>query len=284
MSWDITKIPVVCINLDRKPERWERLQSQAGFSEFPAGIQRWSAKDAKTIDVNSDKNISLTVRRNIEKRRRRAHEDIGNVGAIGCYYSHLSVAEWFLRQNAPVVLVLEDDIKMSTGTFRKLKEHVANTPLLQDSSKWDIWNLGAWSWDYTSIDEYNRKINAFYLNHAYLMTKSGARVLVDNAFPIIIQYDGYMSLLAQLSMLRLFGSKKYLITQWGDQKSDTQGDRTCHICDLPDNWQPSNGGKNTEGFVAPYSTERRLAPIPTILIAVALVGGAWTTWRLTRSK
>ena len=87
MSWDIAKIPVVCINLDRKPERWERLQSQAGFSEFPGGIQRWSAKDAKTIDVNSDKNISLTVRRNIEKRRRRAHEDIGNVGAIGCSWT-----------------------------------------------------------------------------------------------------------------------------------------------------------------------------------------------------
>ncbi len=281
MSWDITKIPVVCINLDRKPDRWKRLQAQPGFAEFPAGIQRWSAKDAKTIDMDTDKNIALTVRRNIKKNRRRAHEDIGSVGAIGCYYSHLSVAEWFLRQNAPVVLVLEDDIKLPAGTFHRIKEHVENSQRMRDSSKWDIWNLGAWSWDSTPIDDLNREIRAFYLNHAYLMTRTGARVLVDNAFPITIQYDGYMGLLSQLKLLRLFGSKEYIIRQWGDQASDTQGDAACHICSLPDDWAPSD---DKEGFTTQLSHNSR-ATATTLLIAVAVAGGVWAVWRsLKKSK
>ena len=284
MSWDIAKIPVVCINLDRRPDRWQRLQDQSGFAEFPRTIQRWSAKDAKSLNPETDPNVSITVRRNIAKKRRRAHEDIGGVGAIGCYYSHLSVAQWLLQQSSPVVLVLEDDIKLPAGTFAKLKEHIEKTPHLQDAHKWDVWNLGPWAQESTPHDDNNMKMTAYFLNHAYLLSKPGAEKLVANAFPITVQYDGYMSILAQLGVLKLFGTKKQLVEQWGDEGSDTQGAADCPLCSLPDDWK----GAKAEGFTAQqlspalFSSQQQpsvITPLTLILLATT----AWATWRMMRA-
>jgi GR25 family glycosyltransferase involved in LPS biosynthesis len=301
MSWDIAKIPVVCINLDRRPDRWERLQSQPGFAEFPRAIQRWPAKDAKTLNPETDPNVSITVRRNIAKKRRRAHEDIGGIGAVGCYYSHLSVAQWLLQQSSPVVLVLEDDIKLPAGTFAKIKEHIAKTPQLQDAHKWDVWNLGAWAQDSTPLDDANMKMTAYFLNHAYLLSKPGAEKLVAHAFPILVQYDGYMSILSQIGILKLYGTKKQLVEQWGDEGSETQGSAACPLCALPDDWKgPKEGfsgpGQNypsanlREGFAgsqlspAPFSIQTSastsvLTPLTLILLATT----AWATWRMMRA-
>jgi GR25 family glycosyltransferase involved in LPS biosynthesis len=282
MSWDIAKIPVVCINLDRRPDRWQRLQDQPGFTEFPRAIQRWPAKDAKTLDSETDTNISITVRRNIARKRRRAHEDIDGIGAVGCYYSHLSVAQWLLQQNVPAVLVLEDDIKLPAGAFQKIKEHVAKTPQLQDAHKWDVWNLGPWAQESTSLDDNNMKMTAYFLNHAYLLSKPGAEKLVANAFPIVAQYDGYMSILSQLGILKLFGTKKQLIQQWGDEKSDTQGTTTCPLCDIPDNWKGVKEAFSNQLSPAPFSVQQppsTLTPLTLILLATT----AWATWRMMRA-
>lgn len=290
MSWDIAKIPIVCLNLDRRPDRWERLQAQPGFAEFPRAIQRWPAKDAKTLDLEKDPNISVVARRNIAKKRRRANEDIGGAGAIGCYYSHLSVAQWLLQQTTPVVLVLEDDIKLPAGTFQAIKDHVAKTPALQDAHKWDVWNLGPWVQESTPHDDNNIKMTAYFLNHAYLLSKPGAEKLVASALPITVQYDGYMSILAQLGVLRLYGTKKQLVEQWGDQASDTQGATSCPLCALPDDWKPTEkfrGGKGLEGFQAQvlnpavYTSSAPTSPF-TPLTVILLATTVWATWRMMR--
>jgi GR25 family glycosyltransferase involved in LPS biosynthesis len=110
MAWNLDQIPIVCLNLDRRVDRWERVQASPGFAEFPR-IERWSGTDGKTLDITNDPRVSIIVKYNVANKTRRAHEYINTPGAVGCYLSHASVYEWMSKQNnADVVLIFEDDV------------------------------------------------------------------------------------------------------------------------------------------------------------------------------
>jgi len=79
---------IVCINLDRRPERWRRMQAQLARHGL-GPVQRFAACDGETIT----KPVGWT------------HSD----GAYGCLLSHVEVVREAQRSNAPSVLIFEDD-------------------------------------------------------------------------------------------------------------------------------------------------------------------------------
>ncbi len=238
MAWNVDQIPIVCLNLDRRPDRWERVQAQPGFAEFPQ-IQRWSGVDGKSIDILNDDRISVLTKYNIHKKTRRGHEFINTPGAVGCYLSHSSVYEWLLKQNdTDVVLIFEDDIALPAGSFKSIKEYVQSNNLLKDSTKWDVWMLGpniaAASEDSTAGPNTSR-IHSFVLAHAYFVSKRGAKALLKNLYPIQLHIDAYMSYKSQIGQLELFGTSTPLLYQ-GGSVSDIYPGHDCPICDVPDNF------------------------------------------------
>ena len=117
-------LPLFCINLDRRKDRWTRWTSQPFYTEYKERILRVSAVDGATLDTLSDPRISLETRARISiKGARRRHGEINSAGAVGCTLSHRIVWERFLAEfpEEPYALVLEDDVEVPADLQTKVQ-------------------------------------------------------------------------------------------------------------------------------------------------------------------
>jgi hypothetical protein len=76
----------------------------------------------------------------------------------------------------------------------------------------------------------------------YILTREGATILIDNAFPIDGHVDHYMRRCAQMGMVVLAAHKNIQLKQkrLAKKDSDIQQKASCEVCNLPD--APSNKG------------------------------------------
>src|SRR5262245_31844287 len=80
---------IVCINLDRRPDRWRRFQEQAERLNIK-NVIRFTANDG--IGINCPPHWS------------------DSPGAYGCLLSHLEIIKWARGKGLPSILILEDDV------------------------------------------------------------------------------------------------------------------------------------------------------------------------------
>lgn len=107
----------VCINLDRRPERWRRMQLK--FAEHGIrGVRRFSALDGEALDIPA------------HWRQTR--------GAYGCLRSHLRVVEEARAARRPSVLIFEDDAVFERDLGEKFAACVGQVP-----PDWDMLYFGA---------------------------------------------------------------------------------------------------------------------------------------------
>jgi glycosyl transferase family 25 len=106
----------VCINLDRRPERWSRMESR--FSEFNLWpVERFAAVDGATVQIPE-----------------RWPE---SPGAYGCLQSHLAVVLQARAMKRESVLIMEDDILFDERFREKFRERVCGLP-----ENWDMLFFG----------------------------------------------------------------------------------------------------------------------------------------------
>jgi glycosyl transferase family 25 len=107
----------VCINLDRRPERWQRMER--AFADQSIGpVHRFSAVDGN--------NIALP------------HDWIHTAGAYGCLRSHVEVVREARDAGASSVLIFEDDVVFDPEFKEKFATFIHELP-----NDWDMLFLGA---------------------------------------------------------------------------------------------------------------------------------------------
>jgi hypothetical protein len=106
----------VCINLDRRADRWERIRERFATSGINS-VARFPALDA----------VALTP----------PPGWTDEPGAYGCLRSHLAVVEEARRRNAPSVLIFEDDAVFDPEFAVKLPHYARQLP-----ADWDMVLLG----------------------------------------------------------------------------------------------------------------------------------------------
>jgi glycosyl transferase, family 25 len=107
----------VCINLDRRPERWEQMQHK--FEQHGIhSVRRFRALDGETATIP-------------------AHWD-GTPGAYGCLLSHLEVVREARRLGLPSILIFEDDVVFDDQFEQKFSEYSHQLP-----ADWDMLFFGA---------------------------------------------------------------------------------------------------------------------------------------------
>jgi len=106
----------VCINLDRRPERWQRMQRALAAQNL--AVQRFSA-----IDGN---NVALP------------HNWMHTAGAYGCLLSHVQVVREARNAGASSVLIFEDDAVFDPQFKEKFAHFIKELP-----DDWDMLFLGA---------------------------------------------------------------------------------------------------------------------------------------------
>lgn len=107
----------VCLNLDRRPERWERMQ-RAFEAQGIGSVQRFSAVDGNTVIVPQHWHHSP--------------------GAYGCLRSHVEIVRAARDAGAPSVLIFEDDAVFEPRINDKFSIYSEEVP-----EDWDMLFLGA---------------------------------------------------------------------------------------------------------------------------------------------
>ena len=107
----------VCINLDRRPHRWQEMQRK--FEQHGIhSVQRFSALDGDELKLPTNW--------------------IHTPGAYGCLLSHLQVVREARQRGLPSVLIFEDDVVFDVQLETKLAACIGQLP-----SDWDMLFFGA---------------------------------------------------------------------------------------------------------------------------------------------
>lgn len=106
----------VCINLDRRPERWQRLQS--AFAQNVGSVHRFSAIDGTDIALPPNW--------------------IHTAGSYGCLCSHVDVVRKARDAGVSSVLIFEDDVVFDPQFKEKFSMFIQELP-----ADWDMLFLGA---------------------------------------------------------------------------------------------------------------------------------------------
>jgi GR25 family glycosyltransferase involved in LPS biosynthesis len=108
---------IACVNLDRRPDRWLRMQSRFATLGIDA-IERFAAVDGHTASVPADWE--------------------GSCGAYGCLQSHLALVKRARANGWPNLLIFEDDVVFEPRFNERFAEYWRQVP-----TAWDMLYLGA---------------------------------------------------------------------------------------------------------------------------------------------
>lgn len=213
---------VLCINLQRSRHRWEHLREHVGRALPDLPLFRIEGVDGRALDVRDPAlPLSPLCRRRLMQRSRVCHfMQIDDVGAVGCYQSHVRCWEWLLAGPGaahPYALILEDDACLSDAFAREFTGLIAPR-LLQpdpgadaDPDAVDFCVLGyrllrggvaprAVVDRRSGLTVYDRC--CFEGGHCYAVTRRGAAVLRALAYPVQVHVDMLLGLTMELGRAR----------------------------------------------------------------------------------
>lgn len=114
------------INLDRAPERWARISARLQALGLP--YTRLAAVDARAFTPEQAAQLDVAA-----YRRRHGKEPVP--GELGCYLSHVEAMRRLLASDAPMALILEDDVLPHDSLPAVLRG------LAAQAARWDVVKL-----------------------------------------------------------------------------------------------------------------------------------------------
>lgn len=195
-------IPMVCISLDRRPDRWEQFKGRCDVAAVR--VMRLPAVDAKEFDAVQHPSVSLLTAHNIKFHVRRAHYEIDTVGAIGCSLSHIKAWDYLMNSTSPALVVFEDDALVPADFAAKLRQVVAELP-----AEWDI--ITFYNTEFGGSRGCGPDPAAAPLqtctgqmgSHAYMISRRGAQRMLARAYPIELHVDAYMAFMARVGYIQM---------------------------------------------------------------------------------
>lgn len=267
MAISLDSIPIKCINLRRRKDRWRDFISQPGVTKF-SNLRRYEAIDAENLDISKDPNISIQVLYNIGNNERRSHNEIVSKGSIACYYSHTNLWKWLVHESdADALCVMEDDLKLEEDSYEKLQALLRDPAVA--SGHWDIFNPGAFTEDRIPINSQICEYKRSFLFHCYIISRKGAEKLLKTAFPIQMHIDHYTSYCAALGNIKIIGPCTRLMYQRKD-KSDNRTDFKCNACNVPTVEDPRHGRYIRVPRAKLYEIEESIVVISAFLVGLYL--------------
>ena len=200
----IEDVPMVCISLDRRPDRWVEFKATADAAGL--SVKRFSAVDAQTFgdQIYEMPGLSLLTSHNIRERTRRSHYEIDAPGAIGCSLSHFKVWKQLLSSSAPAIIVFEDDTEIP----RTLKTQLQQVFMELPSDGWDIVQFQLTTYGHgvtgckprTGLTEPWQHCTSLMGTYAYMVSRRGAERLLARAYPIEMHVDAYLAYMSSMGL------------------------------------------------------------------------------------
>jgi GR25 family glycosyltransferase involved in LPS biosynthesis len=199
----VEDLQMVCISLDRRPDRWAIFQKYAQAARL--NVQRHSAVDAKQVDLTNFPRLSLGTAHNIKYNTRRSHYEIDAVGAVGCSLSHFAAWEKLRASSAPAMIIFEDDAPIQPDFAARLAQILTTAP-----HDWDLIQFHMSRFDNGAVgckpigarDSWHA-CDALTGSHAYMISQEGARKMLDRAYPIEMHVDAFMAYMSRMGHVRM---------------------------------------------------------------------------------
>lgn len=199
----LDEIPMVCISLDRRLDRWTAFKTTADAAGLP--VTRLSAVDARDFGdrIYEMPGLSLLTAHNVRERTRRSHYEIDAPGAIGASLSHFKAWRQLLNTSgAPAIIIFEDDAEVPRDLKPRLEQLLRELP----PTGWDIIQL--------QLTTYGRGVTGCRPReglkapwqhctglmgaYAYIVSRRGAERLLARAYPIEMHVDAYMAYMSSM--------------------------------------------------------------------------------------
>jgi glycosyl transferase family 25 len=149
---------IYCINLDRRPDRWE--ECQIIFKKMNINVERFSACDGQLIDTRYGKVYN---------------------GELGGTISHTRLVKKIIDEKYDRVLVLEDDVEFNDNFLLKTEEVLNELP-----EKWDILFFGGnHTGGFDKVSDNLIRVYRTYALHCYALNKTGLNTIYDNMIRFI---------------------------------------------------------------------------------------------------
>lgn len=153
-----------CINLDRRPERWERMQRVFARHGI-AAVDRFPAVDGSAVEIPSNWP--------------------GTRGAYGCLLSHLQVVRKARDMKMPSVLIFEDDVAFDERFHEKIALYMPELP-----SDWDMLFIGAFHRDDPiPVSEHVGRITRAHSTYAYALNHTVFDAFIDSNSRATLEVD-----------------------------------------------------------------------------------------------
>lgn len=166
-----------------------------------------------------------------------------NFGRVACHMGHLSILKNFLASKKKYALIFEDDISIDITKINLIREKIFkilnNIP--EDA---EIVYL-SYCWEYcTETISYNEmfvKSIKPLCRHMYLVSKPGARIILNNTTPLFKPGDNTIADLISVNKLKSYNVKPEFLTIEQDRKnlgSNLDNDKTYKVCSTPKAYKP----------------------------------------------
>lgn len=266
------RIAAWVISLERTPHRYNVFKSNSFAPKVFPRLELFPATDGNKIDVRADSRISAYGRASIMRGERRSHSGLATRGMAGLYISHVEVWKAFLESGENLGIVFEDDAMVESNAAAAFDEVLASLPL--DPEDWDVdlWLLGV----VAVLEERPAsrlfatpgwtRVTNFFGTQAYLLTKRGAKRLIENAYPMTEQIDAYMARMSALGeIVTVYRSDKkvdYPQFAFGQLQGvwSTVQQSYCGTCSLPPNWNRAHDEAGWRRFGATFGAILALTP------------------------
>ena len=224
---------VFVVNLDRRPDRWERIQKVLNGSATikKLGFERVRATDGVTlphrqmlVEGKLSKDAYSSLISNIE-----VNGEFLTMGGLGCLLSHAKIWERVAEMRFPA-LVLEDDIEIK-DYFDVELDTLLDAGGLPLNQRFGLAYLANMVGDPVTkaLQPFNnivdRMLGAQWGTYAYIITPVTARILLRHLYPITQQADSYIIQVSSQAGIPAFKAKKDLVCTSNDLGRDSDVQR-----------------------------------------------------------
>jgi len=193
----------------KRNEKLELQLREYGFKN----INHFPAVNGKALDPDvllRSRKLSLRAHWDL-KFGRDQHQGIPTMGGIGCALSHYSLWELCIRQRHPYMIICEEDVlieRMNAKQVHSIENHMS-----QDTSI------------FVTVQVDHSEEIKFFGMQLYFISLSACVELLNDAYPIDVQVDSYISYKSHLGHISLKGAR---MTKQSSHASSIQD--TCVPC------------------------------------------------------
>ena len=189
------------INLDYRIDRKKKFINDYKLKKIKYEIiKAIDKKNLSALELYKDNILGIFGYNSLNNIIRDFHYEFNDLGAVGCYLSHIKTWNKILEDNVDYGIIYEDDVLFNNYIDDyKIKEYIKNVP-----KDWDIIIMNKNKVKMKKYKDNIFKVYEFLCLHSYIIKKDSIEYIISNILPINQQIDWKLACLANQNLINIY--------------------------------------------------------------------------------